>query len=42
MLVNPVIASWAHDDLDAADGAGVLENTMQIFYENLLGFLKNI
>ena len=35
-LVNPVIASWAHDDLDAADGAGVLENTMQIFYETVI------
>jgi hypothetical protein len=35
-LVNPVIASFAHDNLDAADGTGVLQNTMQIFYETVI------
>ena len=35
-LVNPVIGSFAHDTLDQADGAGVLSNTMQIFYETVV------
>ena len=35
-LVNPVIGSFAHDSLDQADGAGVMQNTMQIFYETVL------
>ena len=35
-LVNPVIGSFSHDNLDAADGAGVLANTMQIMYETVI------
>jgi len=35
-LVNPVIASFAHDNLDAAAGGDVLQNTMQIFYETVI------
>lgn len=35
-LINPVIGSWAHDDLDQADGGGVMSNTMQVFYETVL------
>ena len=35
-LVNPVIGSFAHDNLDQADGGGVLQNTMQIFYETVI------
>ena len=35
-LVNPVIGSFAHDTLDQADGAGIMQNTMQIFYETVL------
>jgi len=35
-LINPVIGSFAHDTLDNADGAGVLSNTMQIYYETVL------
>ena len=35
-LVNPVIGSFAHDNLDAADGAGVMNNTMQILYETVI------
>tara|TARA_A100000164_G_C21896643_1_gene768280 strand:- start:882 stop:1868 length:987 start_codon:yes stop_codon:yes gene_type:complete len=35
-LVNPVIGSFAHDNLDQADGAGVLNNTMQILYETVI------
>ena len=35
-LVNPVIGSFSHDNLDAADGGGVLQNTMNIFYETVI------
>ena len=35
-LVNPVIGSWSHDNLDQADGQGIMANTMQIFYETVL------
>jgi len=35
-LVNPIIGSWAHDDLDQGDGGAVMSNTMQVFYETVL------
>jgi len=35
-LVNPVIASFSHDNLDAADGAGIMSNTMQVMYETVI------
>ena len=35
-LVNPVIGSFSHDNLDAADGQGILANTMQILYETVI------
>ena len=35
-LVNPVIGSFSHDNLDQADGAGVMANTMQILYETVI------
>ena len=35
-LVNPIIGSFSHDNLDAADGAGVMNNTMQILYETVI------
>ena len=35
-LVNPVIGSFSHDNLDQADGAGILNNTMQILYETVI------
>ena len=35
-LVNPVITTFAHDDLDQTDGAGIMANTMQIVYETVL------
>jgi hypothetical protein len=35
-LVNPVIGSFSHDNLDQADGQGVLANTMQILYETVI------
>ena len=34
-LVNPVIGTFNHDTLDVADGGGVLQNTMSIFYETV-------
>ena len=36
LLVNPLISSFAHDNLDAGDGTGILTNTMQVFYETVL------
>lgn len=35
-LVNPVIATFAHDDLDQTDGGGIMANTMQVVYETVL------
>tara|TARA_B100000900_G_scaffold88735_1_gene72256 strand:- start:946 stop:2334 length:1389 start_codon:yes stop_codon:yes gene_type:complete len=35
-LINPVIGSFSHDNLDQADGAGILQNTMQILYETVI------
>jgi len=35
-LVNPVIGSFSHDNLDQADGQGILNNTMSVFYETVI------
>ena len=35
-LVNPVIGSFSHDNLDQADGAGIMSNAMQILYETVI------
>ena len=35
-LVNPVIGSFSHDNLDQAEGAGIMNNTMQILYETVI------
>tara|TARA_Y100001938_G_scaffold9327_1_gene11575 strand:+ start:665 stop:2053 length:1389 start_codon:yes stop_codon:yes gene_type:complete len=35
-LVNPVIGSFSHDNLDQADGAGIMNNTMQVLYETVI------
>jgi hypothetical protein len=35
-LVNPVIGSCSHDNLDQAEGTGVLQNTMQVMYETVI------
>lgn len=35
-LINPVIGSFSHDNLDQADGTGIMSNTMQILYETVL------
>ena len=32
-LVNPIITDWQHDTVDAADGAGMMENTITLAYE---------
>ena len=36
LLVNPMIGSFNHDNLDQADGTGIMQNTMQIFYETVI------
>ena len=41
-LINPKIVSFSHDSVDAADGAGVLQNQMQIMYETVLYDSGNI
>jgi len=41
-LVNPVITSFSHDDLDQADGGGIMSNTMQVMYESVLYSVGNI
>jgi len=35
-LVNPVIGSFSHDNLDQTDGTGIMNNTMQILYETVI------
>jgi len=35
-LINPVIGSFSHDNLDQASGQGVMANTMQILYETVV------
>lgn len=35
-LVNPVIGAFSHDNLDQADGTGIMNNTMQILYETVI------
>jgi hypothetical protein len=35
-LVNPVIGSFSHDNLDNTEQTGIMTNTMQIFYETVL------
>ena len=34
-LINPIIGSFNHDIVDHADGAGVMQNVMQILYETV-------
>jgi len=41
-LVNPVIGSFSHDNLDQADGTGVMSNTMQILYETVIYKAGNV
>jgi len=35
-LVNPIIGSFSHDNLDQTDGQGLMTNTMQLFYETVI------
>lgn len=35
-LINPVITTWQHDNLDNSDGAGTTENTMTVAYEAVI------
>ena len=35
-LVNPMIGSFNHDNLDQTDGTGIMQNTMQIVYESVI------
>lgn len=35
-LVNPIIGSFSHDNLDQTDGGGLMTNTMQLFYETVI------
>ena len=35
-LINPVIGSFSHDNLDNAEGNGIMANTMQVFYETVV------
>ena len=37
-----MITSFSHDDLDQADGGGVMSNTMQVMYESVLYSVGNI
>lgn len=32
-LVNPMIERWGHDTMDQTDGAGIVENSLEIAYE---------
>ena len=36
ILHNPVIGSFNHDNVDVADGAGIMQNTMQVLYETVI------
>jgi hypothetical protein len=38
MLVNPVITSWRHGEVDSSEGTGLLTNTMQVNYETVKYF----
>jgi hypothetical protein len=35
VLINPLIKSWQHDTYDYAQGAGTMQNTMQVMYETV-------
>ena len=34
-LVNPILTSWSHDNVNNSDGAGTLENRIQLAYESV-------
>lgn len=35
VLINPIITSWAHDQYDYSQGAGIMQNSMTIAYETV-------
>lgn len=35
-LVNPLVEKWQHDSVDAAEGAGIMENSLSVVYESVL------
>lgn len=35
VLINPLITSWAHDQYDYSQGAGIMQNSMTIAYETV-------
>lgn len=35
-LINPILSSWSHDQVDSTDGAGLMENTIVVAYEGVL------
>lgn len=35
VLINPLIKSWQHDTYDYSQGAGTMQNTMQVMYETV-------
>jgi hypothetical protein len=35
VLINPIISSWAHDQYDYAQSAGIMQNSMTIAYETV-------
>jgi hypothetical protein len=35
-LINPKITEWAHDSLNQSEGSKVMQNRMQVAYENVL------
>ncbi len=41
-LVNPIIGSFSHDNLDQTDGQGIMTNTMQLFYETVIYTAGNV
>lgn len=35
-LINPILVSWGHDDMEYGDGSGIMENSMTVGYEGVL------
>lgn len=35
-LVNPILASWSHDDMSYGEGSGIMEHSLTISYEGVL------
>ncbi len=35
-LINPILTSWGHDDMEYSDGSGIMEHSMTVGYEGVL------